>query len=106
MIFITEKAANKIKEIANDEGIPPIARAKVSGSGCAGFTNDLSFDETITELDDVIEFDGVKIVVDQISAAYLDETVIDYTENEWSAGFVFNSPNVKGSCGCGKSVSF
>jgi iron-sulfur cluster insertion protein len=106
MIYITEKAANKIKEIANEEGIPPIVRAKILGSGCAGFSSDLSFDEIMTELDDVIEFDGVKVVVDQVSAAYLNETVIDYAESEWSSGFTFNNPNTTGSCGCGKSVSF
>lgn len=107
MIYITEKAAKKLEEVSNADGIGHCSvRVRVLGGGCAGFTHDIEFDNKINEMDEVIDFDNVKIIVDPISYQYLDEVSIDYVESEIGAGFKFNNPNVKGSCGCGSSVSF
>jgi iron-sulfur cluster insertion protein len=106
MIHLTEKAAKKIEEIANSEGIGHYTiRVKVVGGGCAGFTNDMYFDDQVGEMDEITELDGVKIVADPLSFQYLDESVIDYIESPLGGGFKFNNPNVTGSCGCGSSFS-
>lgn len=106
MIHLTEKAAKKIEEISNEEGIGHYCvRVKVIGGGCAGFTYDMFYDDQIGELDEVSELDGVKVIVDPLSFQYLDEVVIDYQEGSISAGFKFNNPNSTGSCGCGSSFS-
>lgn len=106
MIHITEKAAKKIEEISNEEGIGHYSvRVKVIGGGCAGFTYDMYYDDQVGEMDEVCELDGVKVVVDPLSFQYLDEVVIDYMDGPISAGFKFNNPNTTGSCGCGSSFS-
>jgi iron-sulfur cluster assembly accessory protein len=104
MITITDEAVAQIKEISESEGIGhTIIRVGVRGGGCAGYVNDLGFDDQITETDQVFEKDGVKIVIDEMSIQYLDNTEIDYVSGLMGAGFKFNNPNSKGSCGCGKS---
>lgn len=106
MIHITETAAKKIEEISNEEGIGHYSiRVRVVGGGCAGFTNDMYFDDQVGEMDEVFELDGVKVIVDPLSFQYLDEVVIDYVDGPISAGFKFNNPNTTGSCGCGSSFS-
>lgn len=106
MIHLTEKAAKKIEEISNSDGIGHyIIRVKVVGGGCAGFTNDMYFDDQIGEMDEVTELDGIKIISDPLSFQYLDESVIDYLDGPLGGGFKFNNPNVTGSCGCGSSFS-
>lgn len=107
MIYITEKAANKVKEIADNEGESSyIVRATVKSGGCSGFQNDIYFDDKINELDEVIEFDGIKIVVDQLSYQYLDEITIDFVAGQFESGFKFVGGQIKGSCGCGKSIEY
>jgi iron-sulfur cluster insertion protein len=104
MIFLTEKAAKQVKIIADDEGIGYyIIRVKVKGGGCAGFEYDLNFDEQITDMDEVFELDGVKIVCDPMSLQYLEGTVVDYGDSLMGSGFKFSNPKAKGSCGCGHS---
>jgi|SRR3954471_10037995 iron-sulfur cluster assembly accessory protein len=106
MVKITAGAAVKINEIRDAEGIEPnmALRLRVVGGGCAGFSYDLYFDEG-TEVDRAIEIAGVKVVVDEMSLMYLVGVEIDYVEGLQGAGFKFNNPNVKSTCGCGSSFS-
>lgn len=108
MIHVTEKAAVKIKEISEAEGVGHfVVRLKVIGGGCAGFTQDMHYDDIgPTELDEVIEMDGVTILVDPMSMQYMDETTLDFVDSQFGSGFKFLNPNVSNSCGCGSSVSF
>ncbi len=106
MIHITSVAAAKVNEIREAEGIEPhlALRLRVVGGGCAGFSYDLYFDE-VAEVDRLCEINGVKVVVDEMSLMYLVGTEIDYVEGLQGAGFKFNNPNVKSTCGCGSSFS-
>ena len=106
MVKITAGAAVKINEIREAEGIEAnmALRLRVVGGGCAGFSYDLYFDEG-TEVDRQIEIAGVKVVVDEMSLMYLVGVEIDYVEGLQGAGFKFNNPNVKSTCGCGSSFS-
>jgi iron-sulfur cluster assembly accessory protein len=107
MIFITEKAANQVKEISDRDGVGHyIVRAKVQGGGCGGYQTELEFDNQISETDEVIEFDGIKVIIDMISYHYLNNCSIDYTDGLISSGFCFNMPDDVKSCGCGKSFAF
>ena len=106
MITMTEKAATKVREIATDEGLAGQGlRLQVKGGGCSGFQYDLYFDEKPTDMDEVIESQGVQLFIDPLSMQYLENTEIDYVEGLHGAGFKFNNPQVKGSCGCGSSFS-
>ena len=103
-VSLTAMAAEKVVEIRKEEGIEDAMalRLRVVGGGCAGFSYDLYFDEP-TEMDVEFEIHGVEVFVDQMSLMYLDGTEIDYVEGLLGAGFKFNNPNVKSTCGCGAS---
>ena len=106
LVNITPVAAAKVNEIRDAEGIEGqmALRLRVVGGGCAGFSYDLYFDEP-AEVDRQVEIQGVKVVVDEMSLMYLVGTEIDYVEGLQGAGFKFNNPNVKTTCGCGSSFS-
>src|ERR1700761_7823649 len=106
MLGLTEKAAEKVREIQAAENIEANygLRLRVVGGGCSGFAYDLYFDQ-VTEMDRVFDSHGVKLVVDQMSLQYLAGTIVDYVEGLQGAGFKFSNPNVKSTCGCGSSFS-
>jgi len=106
MLRITTVAAAKVNEIRSAEGIEPTMalRVRVVGGGCAGFSYDLYFDEP-AEVDRQFEVEGVRCIVDEMSLMYLVGTEIDYVEGLQGAGFKFQNPNVKSTCGCGSSFS-
>jgi iron-sulfur cluster insertion protein len=106
MITMTEKASEKVKEIAAAEGLEGQGlRLRVIGGGCSGFSYDLYFEEQGGDMDEEFLAHGIKLFVDPLSAQYLENTEIDYVEGLHGAGFKFNNPNVKGTCGCGSSFS-
>ena len=104
LVNLTALAAEKVLEIRDAEGIESTMalRLRVVGGGCAGFSYDLYFDEP-TAMDKRFAIHDVDIVVDQMSLMYLVGTEIDYVEGLAGAGFKFNNPNVKSTCGCGSS---
>ena len=106
MLRITAVAANKVNEIRQAEGIEAgdALRLRVVGGGCAGFSYDLYFDKP-TEVDRQFEVAGVQCIVDEMSLMYLVGTEVDYVEGLQGAGFKFQNPNVKSTCGCGSSFS-
>jgi iron-sulfur cluster insertion protein len=104
MITLTSLAADKVKEIAKQEGLEGQGlRLRVIGGGCAGFQYDLFFEEQPTSMDETFESQGIKLYVDPLSFQYLDGTEIDFVETVLGAGFKFGNPNVSGTCGCGSS---
>ena len=107
MITITEKAAGKVREIAGAESLEGQGlRLRVVGGGCSGFSYKMAFENKVNEdSDNVYEFDGLKVLVDQMSEMYLDGISIDYIETLEGAGVKFNNPNVKSTCGCGSSFT-
>jgi iron-sulfur cluster assembly protein len=80
-------------------------RIAVVGGGCSGFSYQMAFDNGASATDKVVEFDGLKVFVDQISAQYLKGTEIDYVETLEGSGFKFTNPNMRTTCGCGSSFS-
>jgi iron-sulfur cluster insertion protein len=106
LVNLSDKAAEKVKEIRGEENIEEnyALRLKVQGGGCSGFSYDLYFDQP-QETDRPFEVKGVKLICDEMSLMYLMGTEIDYVEGLHGAGFKFNNPNVKSTCGCGSSFS-
>ena len=106
MITLTSVAAIKVKEIMTMQNpVPTALRVAVVGGGCSGFQYHMAFENQTKETDDVLEFDGLKVLVDQMSSMYLEGVQIDYVETLEGAGFKFNNPSVKSTCGCGSSFS-
>ena len=106
LVGLSDKAAEKVKEIRGEENIEEsyALRLKVQGGGCSGFSYDLYFDQP-AEMDRSFEVKGVKLICDQMSLMYLVGTEVDYVEGLHGAGFKFINPNVKSTCGCGSSFS-
>lgn len=106
MPVLTPKAAEKVKEIQEAEGLGGQGlRVKVMGGGCSGFTYDLFFEEDTSDMDQVFASHGIPLYVDMMSYQYLEGTEIDYVEGLHGAGFKFINPQAKATCGCGSSFS-
>jgi iron-sulfur cluster assembly accessory protein len=106
MLNVTPIATEKVKEIMGQQTPAPTAlRVAVVGGGCSGFSYHMAFDSKENDSDNVYEFGGLKVLVEQMSEMYLDGVQIDYVETLEGAGFKFNNPNVKSTCGCGSSFS-
>ena len=107
MVQLTPVAITKVKEILTQQNPSPTGlRVAVVGGGCSGFSYHMAFENQANEAsDNVYEFNGLKVMVDQMSEMYLDGITIDYLETIEGAGFKFNNPNVKSTCGCGSSFS-
>jgi iron-sulfur cluster assembly accessory protein len=106
LVALSDKAAEKVTEIRKEENIEDTyaLRLKVQGGGCSGFSYDLYFDQA-QETDRSFDVKGVKLICDEMSLMYLVGTEIDYVEGLHGAGFKFQNPNVKSTCGCGSSFS-
>lgn len=104
-VTVTERAANRISEIARSEPRSPMLRVSVEGGGCSGFQ--YKFDlVAATEPDDiVIERDGARVLIDPVSIAYLGGSEIDFVDDLLGATFRIKNPNATASCGCGTSFS-
>ena len=107
MIHVTEKAAEKIRELLAKEGVSTSGglRLGVQGGGCSGLTYALRLDAQARDRDNVFEQDGARVFVDPKSYVYLDEVTLDYEETLMRQGFVFQNPRATHSCGCGTSFT-
>jgi iron-sulfur cluster insertion protein len=100
---VTERAFARLAEIgAADQG--QALRVAVEGGGCSGFQYEIALD-TPAKDDLVLEGQGQKVVVDTVSLPFLENAVIDFTEELIGARFVIDNPNASSSCGCGTSFS-
>jgi len=106
-IALTPKAVQMVKITREQEGIDPSfgLRVAVRGGGCSGFEYALDFDGEIRDTDYVLDYDGLKVVVDSVSARYLEGTTVDYVLGMAGTGFKFINPKATGTCGCGSSFA-
>jgi iron-sulfur cluster insertion protein len=105
-VFFTAAAAEAVSKALKEEGEEgDFLRVSVVGGGCSGYQYGLDFDKEERMGDIAMEFGGIKVVVDAISAGYLRGTVVDYVSGLNGTGFQFKNPNAKRTCGCGSSFS-
>ena len=105
-LAFTANAVSKVKEImAQQNPVPAGLRVGVVGGGCSGFSYSMSFENGAGMMDKTFDFEGLKVFVDATSLMYLKGVVVDYVETLEGAGFKFENPNVKSTCGCGSSFS-
>ena len=105
-VTLTPEAIKKVREImATQDPVPAGLRLGVVGGGCSGFQYSMSFENQSGMMDKVLNFDDLKVFVDSTSLMYLSGCVVDYVETLEAAGFKFENPNVKSTCGCGSSFS-
>jgi iron-sulfur cluster assembly accessory protein len=103
-VALTDTAAGKVAHLLEQEGRTDLAlRVAVQPGGCSGLRYQLFFDERSLDGDQVIDFDGVNVVVDKMSAPYLSGATIDFVDTIEKQGFTIDNPNATGSCACGDS---
>lgn len=104
MITLTPAAVEAVRDLLQKRNLEGYAlRVFVSGGGCSGFQYGMALEGNIREQDLSAEFDGVKVVVDEISINYLRGATVDYVESVMGSGFKIENPNAIASCGCGSS---
>jgi iron-sulfur cluster insertion protein len=101
---VTDRAFARLAEIASLTGETKALRVGVDGGGCSGFQYDIRLDDAADD-DLVLEKDGQRVLVDSVSLPFLENAVIDFTEELIGARFVVQNPNATSSCGCGTSFS-
>lgn len=101
---VTERAFLRLAEINATTGEAKALRVAVEGGGCSGFQYEIKLDDAAAD-DLVLESDGQKVVVDSVSLPFLNNAVIDFSEELIGARFVIENPNATSSCGCGTSFS-
>jgi iron-sulfur cluster insertion protein len=105
-VLLTATAAARVIKLVANEGNPNLMlRLAVSGGGCSGFSYGFSLDDAVTGDDQVFEFHGAKLVVDDVSLELLKGSHIDYVEDLLAASFRITNPNAKSTCGCGTSFA-
>jgi len=105
-LTLTPNAIAKVKEImAQQNPVPEGLRVGVVGGGCSGFSYSMQFENSPGMMDKVFNMDGLKVYVDATSLMYLNGCRVDYVETLEGAGFKFENPNVKSTCGCGSSFN-
>ena len=106
MITLTESAAIKVKDLIEAEGTPQLAlRVAVRPGGCSGFSYEMFFDTDVADDDNLVDYSGVRVVVDSSSAELLKGATLDYKDGLNQAGFAIDNPNAQRTCGCGQSFS-
>jgi iron-sulfur cluster assembly protein len=103
---LTDAAAARVRALMASQG-PEVVGLKigVKKGGCAGMEYTMSLVDKIERLDEVVEVDGARVIVDPQAVLYLLGTEMDFKTDKLSAQFVFNNPNQKGACGCGESIN-
>jgi iron-sulfur cluster assembly accessory protein len=105
-LTLSPQAIAKVNEImATQDPLPAGLRIGVVGGGCSGFQYSMSFENQAGMMDKVFKFDNLKVFVDATSLMYLNGCVVDYVETLEAAGFKFDNPQVKSTCGCGSSFN-
>ena len=105
-VTLTDAAVEKVKSLLAQEGRDDLRlRLGVAPGGCSGLRYQLYFDERTLDGDLVRDFGGVEVVVDRMSAPYLEGATIDFADTIEKQGFTIDNPNAGSSCACGDSFS-
>ena len=106
MMSLTEAAAARVREImaASDQPLVGL-RVGVKNGGCAGMSYTMEMAREVLPRDEIVEDQGVRVLIDPKAILFLLGTQMDYQESKLSSGFTFNNPNQTAACGCGESVT-
>lgn len=103
LVTLTPKAAAKIRDLLAAKNRSDLAlRIYITAGGCSGFSYGMAWDAP-AEDDHRVEHDGVHVIVDPMSAPYLEGAEVDFSDQLMGGGFVIRNPNAASTCGCGHS---
>ncbi|MBJ8341776.1 MULTISPECIES: HesB/IscA family protein [Antrihabitans] len=105
-VKLSDAAAAKAKALLDQEGRDDLAlRIAVQPGGCAGLRYQLFFDDRSLDGDLIVDFGGVSLAVDRMSAPYVEGAIVDFVDTIEKQGFTIDNPNASGSCACGDSFN-
>jgi iron-sulfur cluster assembly protein len=104
-IQLTSAARTRMQQFLSANPQAAGVRFGVRKTGCSGYAYVVDIADRVAANDQVIERDGVKLVIDAKSAALVDGTEIDFARQGLNSAFVFRNPNSTGECGCGESFT-
>ncbi|ETN63311.1 hypothetical protein AND_004984 [Anopheles darlingi] len=104
-LSLTPAAVNRIKQLLDGKSEYIGLKVGVRQRGCNGLSYTLDYASVKDKMDEEVVQDGVKVLIDKKAQLSLLGTEMDFVQTDLSAEFVFNNPNIKGTCGCGESFS-
>ena len=105
-IILTSAALDRIAELMGKAPQGAIGvKLSTPRRGCSGLAYSVDYVTTEVPFDEKIETPGGNFYVDSASVLYLVGSTMDWREDDFAAGFVFDNPNAKGECGCGESFT-
>lgn len=104
-VTLSENAARRINAILAKQSGKDYLRVSVEGGGCSGFSYKFDLEDTRNDDDVVIERDGARVLVDEMSMEFMRGSEIDFSTELIGAAFKINNPNATAACGCGTSFS-
>ncbi|XP_068676557.1 iron-sulfur cluster assembly 1 homolog, mitochondrial-like [Montipora foliosa] len=102
-ITLSPAAVEKLKSLLKSDTENTALRIGVKQKGCNGLSYTLEYTSEKGKFDEEVNQDGVKVYIDSKAQLSLLGTEMDYVEHKLASEFVFNNPNIKGTCGCGES---
>ena len=102
---VTDRAYDRLAEINENVEVSQALRIAVEGGGCSGFQYEIKLENGPNNDDLILEKNGQLVLIDKVSLPFLENAVIDYTQELIGARFVIENPNATSSCGCGISFS-
>lgn len=108
MVTVSDKALEHVIGLMMNQGISPdthYLRVGVKGGGCSGLSYAMDFDDTVTDMDEVVDLNSLKVIIDKKSVLYLYGTELDYSDGLNGKGFNWINPQASRTCGCGESFA-
>ena len=106
VLSLTRAAVDRVRHLIETKGNGASGiKVGVRAAGCSGMSYTIDFVDRIEPDADLVEVDGVKVVVDPEAVMYLVGTEMDFVEDKLGSAFKFNNPNETGRCGCGESFT-
>ncbi|KAI8379891.1 hypothetical protein EDC96DRAFT_492187 [Choanephora cucurbitarum] len=103
-LTLTPAAVSRLKTLTEGP-TPQYLRVGVKQKGCSGNSYDLQFTDHKGKFDEIVNQDGVTVLVDSKALITILGSEMDFVQDKLSEHFVFNNPNAKGTCGCGESFA-
>jgi iron-sulfur cluster assembly protein len=104
IITVTPAAVRQVKRLLDQRNVPSVGiRIGIKTRGCSGLSYYIEYADVKNPYDEVVEVDGVTILIDPKATMFILGVVMDFETTELESGFTFKNPNEKGRCGCGES---
>ena len=103
-LTMTESDKQRVRDLMSQRETPAVGiRIGIKTKGCSGMSYTMEFADQTSPFDEVVTIDDITLMIDPKAIMFILGTEMDYIEETLHSGFVFNNPNEKGRCGCGKS---